>query len=59
MAYEDVIPQSYYNAGSSDDVKSYLLSLPITSFDRITAFISWSKDIGYKFTKKDLDVFRH
>lgn len=58
MAYEDVIPLSFFNPGSASDVIDILTSLPIPPEDRISIFISWSKDVGYIYNKGDLDILR-
>ena len=58
MAYEDVIPESFLNTGASGSVLDLLASLPIPGQDRITVFISWSKDVGYNYTREDLDILR-
>ncbi len=58
LAYEDVIPDSFLNPASAVDVLDLLLSLPIHSQDRVSIFIAWSKDVGYSFTRGDLDSLR-
>ncbi len=58
MAYEDVIPDSFLNPGAAGSVLDLLASLPIPGQDRITVFISWSKDVGYNYTREDLDILR-
>lgn len=58
MAYEDIIPMSLFDTASFDDVIDLLSSLPIPGQDRVTVFISWSKQVGYDFTREDLDILR-
>lgn len=58
MANEDIIPVEYFTPEATPAVMGLLLSLPIPGADRVRVFISWSKDVGYKYTVEDLDILR-
>lgn len=59
MAYEDVIPLMFFNPGAAADVIDILTSVPIPAEDRVSIFISWSKDVHYTYYKEDLDILRN
>lgn len=56
--YEDVIPADLYDSSMATKILLFLNSLPISSIDKITIFLAWSKDVGYSYTVKELDVLR-
>ncbi len=58
MAYEDVIPVELFTPGAAAAVRGLLLLLPLPGADRVRIFISWSKDVEYKYTVEDLNVLK-
>ncbi len=58
MANEDVISVDLFTPGAAAKVTDLLLSLPLPGADRVRIFISWAKDVGYKYTGGDLKVLK-
>lgn len=55
---EDVIPIDLFFSSMFAEVLALLSSLPLTSHEKVSLFISWSKDVDYSYTVTDLDNLR-